>query len=256
MIFRNTGCNYTAFAVNASHNIKPDPCPRGCLYIVATPIGHPDDITLRALETLKTVDAIICEEFRHGSTALKRIGVNPRQLIELNEHNETERAQELLVRLTQGESMALISDCGTPVFADPGHHLIHLAAQAGVRVAPIPGASSLTAALSVLDFEIRQFVFAGFLPRQPVARRRALRALGTTGLPIVLIDTPYRLQKILAEVCAVFGKNQQLTLVCDISHTSEAIYRGTANAIIDRLSKRKAEFVLIVHSRTPTGREK
>lgn len=235
--------------------MKTDPSQPGCLYIVATPIGNPGDITLRALETLKTVDAIICEEFRQGSTTLKRIGIDPRQLIELNEHNETARAQELLTRLTQGESMALISDCGTPVFADPGHHLIRLAAKEGLRVTPIPGASSLTAALSVLDFEIRQFAFAGFLPRQRQALRQALRSLGTTDLPIVLMDTPYRLQKILTEVCGVFGKNQQLTLVCNISHPNEAIYRGAAGNIKDILSKHKAEFVLIVHERSRSGRK-
>ena len=139
----------------------------GTLYMVATPIGNPGDITLRAIETLKQVDAVICEESKPGSTLLKKLGIKGKELVLLNEHNEDEVAADLLPRFLNGESLAMISDCGTPVFADPGAYLIQLASSSGVRVSPMPGASSLMAALSLLDAKIGRFVFAGFLSRDP-----------------------------------------------------------------------------------------
>ena len=106
---------------------------KGVLYIVATPIGNPDDITLRAVETLKSADAVVCEEYKPGSTLLKKLGIEGKELVLLNEHNEPEVAADLLMRLLKGESLALFSDCGTPVFSDPGHYLIQLAASSGVK---------------------------------------------------------------------------------------------------------------------------
>ncbi|MDZ4158405.1 MAG: 16S rRNA (cytidine(1402)-2'-O)-methyltransferase [Anaerolineaceae bacterium] len=226
-------------------NTKPP--STGSLYIIATPIGHPSDITLRALELLKMVDAIICEDRRQGSTTLKKVGINPGTLIELNEHNEQEVTPEILNRLMQGENLALISDCGTPVFADPGHHLIRQVCEMDIPIVPVPGPSSLTAALSVLNFEIRQFVFGGFLPRQPEARRNELRKLRAFRMPVILMDTPYRLETILGEVEAVFGNHQEITLVCEISLPTEAIYRGQIHFVKSQLKKPKAEFVLIIH---------
>ncbi len=120
------------------------------MYIVATPIGNPDDITLRALDVLRSADAVICEERRPGSTLLKKYGITPNELIPLNEHNETGEAQNIVSRLVKGETMALISDAGTPLFADPGAQLIQQAVMMGVPVSPVPGASSLMAALSIV----------------------------------------------------------------------------------------------------------
>ena len=147
---------------------------KGVLYIVATPIGNPDDITLRAVETLKSADAVVCEEYKPGSTLLKKLGIEGKELVLLNEHNEPEVAADLLMRLLKGESLALFSDCGTPVFSDPGHYLIQLAASSGVIVSPVPGASSLMAALSVVDFHLDRFVFGGFPPRDSDTRRKVL----------------------------------------------------------------------------------
>ncbi|NMC85579.1 MAG: 16S rRNA (cytidine(1402)-2'-O)-methyltransferase, partial [Anaerolineaceae bacterium] len=112
---------------------------KGILYIVATPIGHPDDITLRAIEVLKQADAVVCEEYKPGTTLLKKLGIQGKELILLNEHNEPEMAADLLMRLLNGQTLALFSDCGTPVFSDPGHYLIQLAASSGVKVSPVPG---------------------------------------------------------------------------------------------------------------------
>ncbi|NMC79970.1 MAG: 16S rRNA (cytidine(1402)-2'-O)-methyltransferase [Chloroflexi bacterium] len=225
----------------------------GTLYIVATPIGNPRDITLHALDVLQAVDAIICEESRIGSTLLKRLGITGKELLLLNEHNEGEKAGEMILRLLQGHSLALISDAGTPVFADPGHYLIHLAAEAGIPVVPVAGPSSLMAALSILDFKPEKFIYAGFLPRENDPRLEELHRLRSLRLPIVVMDTPYRLERLLGEVAAVFGKNQPITLACNLTLPDEAIYRGPIAQIRQQLKARKAEFLLIIHA---TGAER
>ena len=142
----------------------------GCLYTVAVPIGNQKDITLRAIETLQSVSTVICEEIRPAETLLKRLKIIGKELISLNEHTEANTAQEVAARIAKGESMALISDAGTPVFSDPGHHLIAALAHLGIKIIPIPGASSLMAALSVCDFKIERFYYEGFLPRDNTQR--------------------------------------------------------------------------------------
>ncbi|MHB8135665.1 MAG: 16S rRNA (cytidine(1402)-2'-O)-methyltransferase [Anaerolineaceae bacterium] len=222
----------------------------GSLYIVATPIGNWEDITLRAINTLKSVDLIVCEELREGSTLLKKLAVPPKELINLNEHNEQEQVPNLIQKLAGGMNIALISDCGTPVFADPGHFLIEQAAIFGFEIIPIPGASSLMATLSILDFQIKEFHYAGFLPREKVERQKKLIALRSISIPIILLDTPYRLTKLLEEVGKVFGKNRRITLATDISMSSEQYYRGTVSEILIQLNQKKAEFVLVIHPKS------
>ncbi len=218
----------------------------GRLFIVATPIGNPNDITLRAIEVLSSVDAIIVEERRQAAPLLKRLKVNPKELLEVNEHNETEASSAILIRLFQGQNMALISDCGTPVFADPGHYLIEQAVNSGISVTPVPGASSLTAALSILDFDPKQFIFAGFLPRERMARLREMQRLRGLGMTVVIMDTPYRLGAVMEDALKVFGKNQAVTLACDLTLSSEKIFRGTISEVRQQAGQRKAEFVLII----------
>jgi 16S rRNA (cytidine1402-2'-O)-methyltransferase len=219
----------------------------GLLYIVATPIGHPDDITLRALEILRSADAIICEEVKEGSKLVKKLNLPHKELIPLNEHNEQEQTQQIIQRLLEKQSLALVSDCGTPVFEDPGHHLIQEAAAVGIHVVPIPGPSSLSAALSILDFRLEQFVFGGFLPREAARRQKELQRLRSFHMPVVLMDTPYRLAALLDDVSKTFGKNQTVTLACDLTLPSEAIFRGSIEAVTKHAAQRKAEFVLIIH---------
>lgn len=221
----------------------------GTLYIVATPIGHPDDITLRALNILRAVPTVICEERRIGSTLLKKLGIEGKQLAELNEHNEENFAGELMLRLHQGEDMALVSDCGTPVFADPGARLIEQAAETGIRISPIPGASSLMAAMSILDFKLERFVFGGFLPRDPAERRQELNRLRALHLPIVLMDAPYRLTPLLEDVAKVFGKELPITLACDLTLPGERIYRGPLSQVLQQTNGKKAEFILFLQTR-------
>lgn len=220
-----------------------------CLYIVAVPIGNIDDITVRGLNVLKTADAVICEEARSGSTLLKKLGIERQDIILLNEHNERQAAADIVQRIHErGHSLALISDCGTPVFSDPGHYLVKLAVESGVRVVPVPGASSLMAALSVLDVDLKNFVFGGFLPRDKDERRRELQRLRALNMPVVLMDTPYRLLRLLQDVASVFGEGQQVTLACDLTLPSEIIYRGSLQSVMKKLVKAKPEFILVLHS--------
>jgi len=219
----------------------------GVLYVVATPIGNIEDITLRALKVLAMVDAVVCEELREGSSLLKKLGITGCELVTLNEHNEKSRIPELISRLWQGQSLALISDCGTPVFADPGSKLLSEVVQAGIKTIPVPGPSSLMAALSILDLHLDRFVFAGFLPRQSELRTRELKRLRDMRLPVVLMDTPYRLQTLLTEVQKVFGPGQSATLASNLTLPSEHIYRGRIKEILNEVQGVKAEFILVLY---------
>ncbi|MFW5714598.1 MAG: 16S rRNA (cytidine(1402)-2'-O)-methyltransferase [Brevefilum sp.] len=218
----------------------------GKLYIVATPIGNLKDITLRALDILNKVDAVICEEYRQGSRLLNRLEI-ANELIPLNEHNEAEEAPNIMMRLAQGESMAIISDAGTPVFADPGQHLLELLYQNEIPISPVPGPASLMAALSLCEFTIDQFIFAGFPPRKSQPRERFLQKFTTESVPVILMDTPYRLTKLLEDVQAVFGKNQDILLACDLTQKREAVYRGPVGEILSKVSGQKREFILILN---------
>jgi 16S rRNA (cytidine1402-2'-O)-methyltransferase len=222
----------------------------GSLYVVATPIGNFQDITLRAIEVLRTVNAVICEEQRQGSTLLKKLGIQ-NELICLNEHNEEEQTIVLVQRLLKGESLALISDCGTPVFADPGYRLVELLAGMGTKIIPVPGPSSLMAALSVVDFKLEKFIYAGFLPRDDDHRRSELIRLRASGQPVVILDTPYRMSRVLADVAQNFGENTWVILACDLTLPSEMIYRSSAGDLAKKLAGKKAEFVLIIHPQSP-----
>jgi len=218
----------------------------GKLYIVATPIGHPKDITLRALEILKKVDAVICEEIRLGNRLLNTLHIE-NELLALNEHNETREAQNIAFRIAQGETMAIISDAGTPVFADPGQQLIKLLYQMDVPVSPIPGPSSLMAALSLCDFPIDRFIFVGFPPRKSPERESFLQKYVGQTTPLILMDTPYRLTKLLTEVQSLFGKGTDILLACDLTQKKETVFRGSIQEILPKVSGQKREFILILN---------
>jgi len=223
-----------------------DPKQFGILFIVATPIGNVQDITLRAIETLRSVDAVICEERKDGSRLLKQLQIMDKPLIELNEHNESDMIQQILIELMNGKNMALISDCGTPVFSDPGKQLLKLMAEMRIKVVPIPGASSLMAALSLCPFDMETFTFLGFLPPKTEHRSAVLKKYKSSDSPIILMDTPYRLTKLLDEVSKTFGRQQQIFLALDLTLPSEATYIGTVQDIAARIQARKAEFILIL----------
>ena len=221
----------------------------GTLYIVAIPIGNPDDITLRAIKTLEVVDAIICEEFKPARKFLKQHNLQKKELLQINEHNEQEESEAVLIRMLQsGESMALISDCGTPVFSDPGHYLIKTAIEFSIPVVPIPGPSSLMTALSVLAFQPTEFVYGGFLSRNSKQRTKEMIRLREFQMPVILMDTPYRLTVVLQDANKVFGKGRQATLACNLTKPGEKIYRGRLGEILSKVEGKKAEFILVIHA--------
>lgn len=218
----------------------------GKLYIVATPIGNSQDITLRAIETLRSVDAVICEERKDGSRLLKQLEIIGKPLIELNEHNESDMIQQVLIELMNGRNMALVSDCGTPVFSDPGKQLLKLMAEMRIKVVPVPGASSLMAALSVCPFDMENFTFLGFLPPKTEQRAAVLQKHKFSECPLILMDTPYRLVKLLDEVSRTFGRQQQIFLALDLTLPSEMTYLGMVQDVAAQVQGRKAEFILIL----------
>jgi len=219
----------------------------GILYIVATPIGNPDDITIRAIKTLTDAPLIICEEAKEARRLLKKLNIYDKELLECNEHNQAQQTPIIIQHLLQGQDAALISDCGTPVFADPGHLVIEQAVKFEIPVKPVPGASSLMSLLSILDFSPQNFLFLGFLPRENSARKTILQKNKSADLPIILMDTPYRLTKLLIEMKEVMGGNKKITLACDLTFPNEHVYRGTINSIYPEVENKKAEFILIIH---------
>ena len=219
----------------------------GCLFIVSTPIGNYRDITLRALDVLAEVDAIIIEEYRQGSTLLKKLGITEKELILLNEHNEKEESRMIAKELTQGKRYALISDCGTPAFADPGTELIRLSMKNGVPVIPVPGPSSLMAAISISPLALEEFYFIGFLPRKKDIRYQKLNTIKKSQVPVILMDAPYRLSQLLSEVIDTFGKTRIVTLAFDLTLPSEKILHDMAEHILQLMKDKKGEFILIVY---------
>lgn len=219
----------------------------GVLYLVATPIGHYDDITVRALTTLKSVDIIVCEERQEGLRLLRHYGIE-KQIETLNEHNETASASVLIGWLKEGKSLALISDCGTPVFSDPGRVLVERAIQQRIDIIPLPGASSLMPALTVSGFVITEFVFAGFLSPKRERRMHELQLLRKERRTVVLMDTPYRLTQLVRDIAEVFGEGRRICVAFDLTLPTEKIYHGTAVALYQQFLKeeKKGEFVVVL----------
>ena len=219
------------------------------LFIVSTPIGNYEDITLRALRVLKEVDFIICEEFKEARRLLSKYKIE-KHLVELNEHNENETSDEILMQLLEGKSAAIISDCGTPLFSDPGHLLVDLVIQNKVDVVPVPGVSSLLAALvgSGLDFE--KFYYYGWLSPKKDIRRKQLLDLKKRKETIVLMDTPYRLKTLMEDVVKILGADIPCVLAFELTKSGEKFYRGNTGNILKHVEKEslKGEFVLMINN--------
>lgn len=217
------------------------------MYLVATPIGAPDDIGARAVRTLQTADVVVCEELREGRRLLKRLGID-REPVELNEHNEAETTGGLRLALQNGKSLALISDAGTPVFCDPGRLLVAAAHAIGAKVVPIPGPSSLMAALVVSGFPIDRFRFLGMAPVKPDARQRSFAALKHEPVTTVLLDAPYRLGAVLNDLLGQLGPKRQVVVACDLTLPTERLLRGPLGDVARqfRSAPFKAEFVIVI----------
>ena len=220
---------------------------KNSLFIVSTPIGNYEDITLRALRVLKEVDFLICEEFKEARRLLSHFKIE-KHLVELNEHNENQASDEILMKLLEGKSAALISDCGTPLFSDPGHLLVDIAIQNKIDIVPVPGVSSLLTALvgSGLDFE--KFYYYGWLSPKKDIRRKQLLDLKKRKETIVLMDTPYRLKTLMIDIVKLLGANIPCVLAFELTKENEKFYRGNAGNILNRVEKEnlKGEFILII----------
>jgi 16S rRNA (cytidine1402-2'-O)-methyltransferase len=216
------------------------------LYVVATPIGNQDDITLRALQILKTVDFVICEERKEGSKLLKSYGLQ-KPLECLNEHNENEMTPILLKKiLIDNQTAALISDAGTPLFADPGNRLVRDCLANNIPVIPVPGASSVMAALMMSGLQNEQFLYYGFLPANKQERLKAIKLL-PLHLNIVFLEAPYRLKPFLRDLITGLSGKREAIIAYKITQPQEKIFWGTLKELqIQTQNLPKGEFVFIL----------
>jgi 16S rRNA (cytidine1402-2'-O)-methyltransferase len=218
----------------------------GILYIVATPIGNLEDITLRALRVLKEVDVIAAEDTRHTQILLSRHDIHT-PLTSYHEHNEKTKAQELVTRLARGQNIALVSDAGTPAISDPGFRLVVQAIRAGVRIIPIPGASALTAVLSASGLPTDRFVFEGFLPAKKRQRRERLQTLRDESRTLIFYEAPHRLKDALGDIHELLG-NRQAVLAREVSKIHEEFLRGPVSELVHALGSGdiRGEMTLII----------
>ncbi|PKN17128.1 MAG: 16S rRNA (cytidine(1402)-2'-O)-methyltransferase [Deltaproteobacteria bacterium HGW-Deltaproteobacteria-6] len=228
---------------------------QGTLYMVATPIGNLEDITLRALRILKEVDLIAAEDTRHSRILLSAYNIKT-PLISLHEHNEKERSALVVSRIEQGMSVAYISDAGTPCISDPGHHLVNLALTSKISVVPVPGSSALITALSVCGFPADQFSFYGFLPPKENKRRRFLEAIGDEEKTVIFYESPARIMETLKDVYDILG-DRSIVVARELTKVFEEIKRGRISDILLQapLGKAKGEFTVILQgvSRMPVS---
>lgn len=228
----------------------------GVLYLVATPIGNYDDMTLRALNVLKSVDLVVYEERREGERLLRHFQIQ-KPVESLNEHNEAAASHHILHYLKAGKSVALISDCGTPVFSDPGQLLVRTAIDEKIKVVPIPGASSLMPALTVSGFSIDQFLFYGWLSPKKERRRAELKQLTQERRTIVLMDTPYRLVPLLRDLAETFANTRRICIAFNLTKPDEQMFYGNAVELHKQFTSKelKGEFVIVIEGR-PTEKKR
>ncbi len=221
----------------------------GTLYVVATPIGNLADIGARAVEVLGRVDLVAAEDTRHTAALLAHLGLKKR-LLSLHTYNESSRTGVILERLANGESVALVSDAGTPLISDPGFPLVRAAREAGFRVTPVPGASALVAALSVSGLPCDRFVFEGFLPARGAARRARLETLRNEPRTLVFYESPHRIEAALADMVEIIGGGREAVLLRELTKTFEQIHAAPLEAMPQWLAgdpdRRRGEFVIVV----------
>jgi len=218
----------------------------GVLYIVATPIGNLEDITLRALRVLKEVACIAAEDTRHTQKLLSHYDIRT-PLTSYHEHNERAKAGQLVERIKQGQNIALVSDAGMPTIADPGYRIVVAAIGAGIQVIPVPGPSALTAVLSASGLPTDRFIFEGFLPAKKKERRDRLEALRGERRTLVCFEAPHRLRESLGDIREFLGE-REVVLAREVSKIHEEFLRGTVGDVIDRLAGQelRGEMTLVV----------
>jgi len=223
--------------------------PGGTLHVVATPIGNLGDLSPRALDTLRAVSAICAEDTRHTRQLLAHYGIE-RPLLALHEHNEGEVAERLVARLLAGESLALVSDAGTPLVSDPGFRLVRAARSAGIRVSPLPGPCAFVAALSVAGLPSDRLAFEGFLPAKAGARRERLARLAGEVRTLAFYESAHRIEDCLEDMAAAFGADRQAVLARELTKLFETVLDGTLGELRARVAadpnQRRGEFVVLV----------
>jgi 16S rRNA (cytidine1402-2'-O)-methyltransferase len=221
----------------------------GTLYVVATPIGNLGDLSQRAREVLAAVDAICAEDTRHTQPLLTAFGID-KPLIALHEHNEAEQAGKLVARLQTGQSLALVSDAGTPLVSDPGYRFVREVRAAGLSVSPVPGPCAAVAALSVAGLPSDRFCFEGFLPAKSSARRERLQALARETRTLVFYESSHRIEESLVDFIAVFGAGREAVVGRELTKLFETLLGDTLADVLEKVrtdeNQRKGEFVLVV----------
>lgn len=230
------------------------------LYLVATPIGNLEDISLRAIRILNEADIIACEDTRHARILFERHGIKPRRLVSYHSHNEQARAAELVEDLRTGASVALITDAGTPGISDPAWAIVREAILVGVDVVPIPGASAVIAALSASGIDTNRFVFEGFLPLKK-GRKRRIANVAEEERTTVIYESPFRIKKLLSQLIEAAGSNRKAALGREITKIYEHFYRGTLEEILNELEAKfpndvKGECVLIIEGIERSSKDK
>jgi 16S rRNA (cytidine1402-2'-O)-methyltransferase len=228
--------------------------PAGCLYLVGTPIGNLEDITLRALRILKEVDQIACEDTRHTQKLLSHYDIH-KPLVSYHEHNELTRAPELVLALEQGAKIALVSDAGMPLVSDPGHRLVTLCLRHRIPVVPIPGPSALLASLSASGLPNEEFLFVGFLPARSGERRRSLERLRIEDRTLILYESPHRVAESVADAREILG-DRPACLAREVTKLHEEFLRGKLSEIAASLEERPArgEITLLIGADTSEAR--
>ena len=218
----------------------------GFLNIVSTPIGDYSDITLRALRILNESDYVICEEYKEASKLLRFFEIN-KELKSLNEHNETDSSDEIFLDLLNGKNLSIISDCGTPVFSDPGSIILQKCIDANIKIEFIGGANSVIASIVLSGFDISRFYYAGFLSPKSEIRKKELQSLKYLKRTIVIMEAPYRLKAILQDIKDIFV-HRKIFVAFDLTMQSEKKFRGTASEILDTIGEDnlKGEFLILI----------
>lgn len=222
----------------------------GELYIVPTPVGNLDDITIRAVKVLKSVDIIACEDTRHSGILLKKLEILPRKLESLHEHNEQSKSEYLLKFLSEGKNIALISDAGTPAISDPGYRLIKKCISSGVKIIPLPGATAFVPALCGSGFNTESFYFAGFPPHKK-GRQTFFEKLKSFECTIILYESPYRILTLLSDIEKHFPSERKVCIAREISKLYEEFSIGTVLELKAKFAKPasiKGEFVVLIDS--------
>jgi 16S rRNA (cytidine1402-2'-O)-methyltransferase len=228
----------------------------GTLFIVATPIGNLDDITFRAVETLKSVDLVLAEDTRHSQKILNHFNIKT-PVSAFHDYNEREKCNTVVDKLKQGDSIALISDAGTPLISDPGYILVSAAKKNSVNVVPIPGPSALITALSASGIPSDRFSFFGFLPSKQNARIKTLKTFASRPETIIVYESPKRIMATLTDMLFVFGEEREVCLAKELTKTFETILTTNISNLIDYISAdpghQKGEFVLLISSTAKKG---